>query len=141
MTKETKGDASEIENMIEKLETKKSQYNLAIDTAIASLRAIAGIGSDIPTIGQTKPSKSHALTIASDTFYGLTFIKAVIKCLKMCGTKQQTETILQNVRKGGIKITDKSGEALLRREARKKKDLVRVGRGEWGLKEFYGNDK
>ena len=127
----TKKEDSNVKGMIASLEAQKAK----LDAAIASLKALDGMDIQVsaPLI-----SKHHGEpTISSDTFYGKTFVEAVVEYLGMTGSKQPTDKILKSVRQGGIKIMDGSAGTILRKRAQRKKDIVRVGRGEWGLQSWY----
>ena len=141
MEKKGQGKDGKYEPFISILESDRAEYNKNVDLTIANLRKLAGtntssIGSHLPTDPQ-KHHKGQPPAISSDTFFGKTFIEAVIDYLGMVGSKQTTRQIVDAVRAGGISVTDGSASVLLRKKALEKKELASVGRAEWCLMEWY----
>ncbi len=139
MAKDAKNDGLNMKAVIEGLEAKRANFNSHIDSAIASLKALSGIDTGMPNIAKKPDGEPHDVVIHSDTFFDHSVVDAAIKYLGMVRKKQTTKEVLDAIRKGGVKTTDGSAQTLLNSRSRQKKDLVRVGRGELGLKEWYDN--
>jgi hypothetical protein len=136
MNKKTTTEGYNIKGFIEFLEAEK----LKIDTAITSLKALSAVNLDMAGISSMplpKNEKGKPPVIRSDTYFGKSFIEACVEYLQAVGEKQDTDQVVSAVRSGGVKISDSSAQTLLTKRGREKKDLVRVGRGEWGLIEWY----
>jgi hypothetical protein len=69
-------------------------------------------------------------------FYGFAAGKAAVQVLEMAGEGHplRASEIYRAVKKGGVTIKD--GE-MLGRAMRRHKDILRVGRGLWGLRKWY----
>lgn len=137
-----KNEDIDMKAVIATLEKKRQQFNNGIDSAISSLKMITGLNVGIPASGSSEQSGNGGTKITeirSDTFFKKTFIEAVIMYLEMGNRQpQKTEDILRAVKKGGLDISEPSAGTMLRSRAGKDKDIVRIKRGEWGLKEWYG---
>lgn len=106
----------------------------ALDQAIAAIEAILG---EVPTSLVNGGSISQE--IQPDTFVGLNIADATAKYLKMVGRPARTtETITEALQRGGLNVSRASvGTVLLRNHNRNEGEVVRVGRGLWGLAEWY----
>lgn len=83
--------------------------------ALAALRAVNGNG--------IKRSRN-----------GQTIIGGVLEHLKNTKTQQTSEQLRQALAQCGVQATTSSFQSILSRRAKLRKDLVRIGRGVWGLK-------
>lgn len=144
ISKEIKKQDFNLDATISALEAKRGQINHAIDNAIASLKMVAAFDSsslskELPK-GSTMPlSRDRIEQLDTDTFFNMTFIEATVKYLKMIGSKQSSEQIIKALTSGGVEIGEESAKTLLRKRAKQKRDIVKVGRGLWGLKEWYNS--
>ena len=123
------------------LEAKRAQFNAAIDTAISSLKLICN--TDPASVSGTVTSSSHTSikpnpnpVIHSATFHNLSVVDAAIKYLRMCGTQKSFADVFDAITKGGVEAAESSAKSLLNRRAKLKIDLVKYGRGMFGLKEW-----
>jgi hypothetical protein len=117
----------------------------AIDNAIASLRALAGlegmgsVNGITPTV--TMPfGASGAGEIPDGSFHGKTIPEAIHLYLELMRKKQTAREISDGLKKGGVESTskkwfDKIIYATLDR-LKKSRQIVKIG-SEWGLPEWY----
>src|SRR5882762_6644315 len=91
-----------------------------LDVAIAALKALGGA---VDRLGFKKKSRT-----------GPTIIGAVLAHLKKARGPQTSEQLRYAITKAGVQATESSIQTLLSRRARLRKDLLRLGRGKWGLK-------
>ena len=130
--------AFDVEAAIAALEVQKA----SIDETIAALRRYQALGLQ----GGTAPAESRAVdpaNIPGDAFFGLSIGEAAKKYLGIVKRKQSIREIAEALDRGGLPHA--SGDfvgtvsTMLRRHATKDAELVRVGRGDWGLAGWYGN--
>lgn len=130
--------AFDVEAAIAALEAQKT----GIDETIAALRRYQGLGFQ----GSGVIVESRAIDPASipdDAFFGLSIGEAAKKYLGIIKRKQSIREIAEALDRGGLPHA--SGDfvatvaTMLSRHAKKDGDLVRVGRGDWGLAAWYGN--
>jgi hypothetical protein len=111
----------------------------ALDQAIAAIRLVmAQQPPELPrAVGVGAPGE-----LRSDAFIGLTIPDAVKKFLQTVKEKQTSEQIAEGLRRGGFQSNAKdfaaSVQTTLRRYVEENSDMVRVGKTEWGLPEWYG---
>jgi hypothetical protein len=83
--------------------------------------------------------------IPPDAFFRMSIADAARKYLAMVKKKQTIQQIADSLEQGGITHTSKRfyGTVLttLRRQEKQVGDIVKVGRGIWGLAEWYPNRK
>jgi hypothetical protein len=129
------------------LRAKKAQIEATI-ALLESLRA-TGVpplpGSAPLGAGLAQKPKDTPSEVGPGAFFGMTVHDAAIKVLQMRRRELQTTEIVAEIERGGIRMTssDKTntvGSILLRRFYNVG-DLVRVGRGRWGLQEWYPGRK
>jgi hypothetical protein len=109
----------------------------AIDQAIAAVENIIGEGSSaLPT---SQGDDVSVLAIQPDTFVGLNIAEAASKYLRTVGRPARTtEQVADALRRGGLSVTLGSVSAILRRNNNSGEgDVIKVGRGLWGLQEWY----
>ena len=115
-----------------------------LDKAIVGIEAIIGFG---PMGGngtaQSAMSIDPAQPIPTDAFFGLSIVDAVKKFLNMRKRPQSTIDIAAALEAGGL--VNQSGEfgntvgSVLNRNAKSDNPVViKVSRGMWGLKSWYG---
>jgi hypothetical protein len=117
----------------------------AIDVTIANLRAIQA-GGAAPVAGSVVagPSKPiDPMNIRDDAFFGLSIGEGAKRYLEMVKRKQSVKEIAEALDRGGLPHTStnfvNTVGTMINRLAKTDPDLVRVGRGEWGLAAWYGN--
>lgn len=128
----------DIDSIVATLESKRSQFNAAIDTAIASLRVVWTADPNSLALQNQPIAKAHSqeITIHSATFHNMSVVDAAIKYLRMAKKEKTFEEIFESITKGGVDATAQSARTLMNRRAREKIDLVKFGRGKFGLKEW-----
>jgi hypothetical protein len=114
-----------------------------LDQLIAGIEAtILGGGGDVPVdleAGSSGPILPT--TIHPDTFFGMSIIEAAKKFLKIARRAQHTTAIAEALSQGGQKRpTDAVLSSILVRAA-KGREITKVGKGMWGLPEFYPKAK
>jgi len=108
-----------------------------LDYAITGLEAlISGESSSVvPNSGETPVG----VPIQPDTFVGLNIAEAASKYLRIMGRgAKSTEQIADGLNRGGLNCTQSSVSAILRRNNNSGEgDVIKIGRGLWGLEEWY----
>ena len=111
-----------------------------LDNLIAEYQAliVGKSGGGPPPNGTTSPGPDADLEdIHPDTFFGLGIKEASMKYLKMAGRAQHTKTIGEALGQGGLRRpSDNSLFSILVRAA-KGREVVKVGKGMWGLADWY----
>lgn len=129
------------ELVVADLEAKRA----ALEAAIAAFRQVLNIGAHV-SLGSAVQGASKPIdpaTIPDDAFFGLSIGEACKKYLQMVKRKQSVKEIADALDRGGLPHTSSNFAAtvatMLNRAAKADPELVRVGRGEWGLAGWYGN--
>ena len=92
-----------------------------------------------PVFGSDEEDEPKQESLDSDSFLGLTIPDAAKKYLAMIKKKQTAAQISQALISGGVDSTKTTITSILAREDGKMDStVVRVGRGEYGLTEWYG---
>ncbi len=113
----------------------------ALDQAIAALESIAGEqGTALPPpLTVTSNGSGAVREIEPGTFFNLNTLEATRKYLGMVGKAQTTAQVGDALRKGSLAVKDESVAVILQRAlGASDPEIVRVSRGMWGLKRFYG---
>jgi hypothetical protein len=117
----------------------------AIDVAITAIEQLRSVGqAAATTVAGVAPGKPvDPLTIRDDAFFGLSIGEAAKKYLQMVKRKQTVKEIADALERGGLPHTSSNFVAtvgtMIGRLAKSDSDLVRVGRGDWGLAAWYGS--
>lgn len=110
----------------------------ALDQAIAAIEVIAGNSafSGVPTQAN---GMNQTTEILPDTFIGHNIAEAGAAYLKMVGRPARTtEAITGALNLGGLNVSQPSVATILLRSDRKGDgEVIRVGRGLWGLADWY----
>ena len=111
------------------------ERRINMDLAIAALEVLCGEPTVV--IGGTKESTSTE--IQADTFVGLNIAEAASKYLRIMGRgAKSTEQVAEALVRGGLAVTKASVSSILRKNNRTGEgDVIKVGRGLWGLQEWY----
>lgn len=120
----------------------------AIDAMIANLRQIMSLGTPSSIAGTagsvaavSKPI--DPASIRDDAFFGLSIAEAAKRYLEMVKRKQSVKDIADALERGGLPHTSNNFVntvgTMINRASMTDPELVRVGRGEWGLAGWYGN--
>lgn len=109
-----------------------------IDQAIAVLTSLRG-GGPLPPVGAAQPE--NGIVETAGMFLGMSITDATKKLLAMRKTTLGNVEIARALQAGGLAMTSKDpvntiGSVLTRR-FNEVGDVVKVGRGIWGLKEWY----
>ena len=126
------------EAVLADLRAKRAQIDSAI-TAIEALRSgspVAGAGAAVPTDAATAMEGPGA-------FLGMTIPEAAKKLLASRRQPMRNPDIAAAFKAGGLHMNSVEpantiGSVLMRR-ATEVGDIVKIGRGTWGLKEWYPN--
>src|SRR5207253_2282535 len=86
-------------------------------------------------IGTTQSFDESA--IPSDAFFGMTISEAVKKYLRIAKRKKPLVEIVKALDAGGIPHQSKNFYTSVSTSIRRDTDIVQVGRGEYGLAEWY----
>jgi hypothetical protein len=106
---------------------------------------IAGIEADVmgqaaegtPVPGAGPGVGTGVVAIHPDTFFGLGIAEAAKKYLKMARRAQHTTAIADALANGGLKRPQENNVFSILARAAKGREVVKVGKGLWGLAEFY----
>lgn len=128
------------EAVLADLEAKRT----ALDAAIAALRQVLSLGTDVNFSGTANASRPvDAATIPDDAFFGLSIVEAAKKYLSIVKRKQSVKEIADALDRGGLAHTSSdfvnTVRTMMNRQAVNDPELVRVGPGDWGLSAWYGN--
>jgi hypothetical protein len=127
----------EILEYLARLKARRAQ----IDSLIAAIESDLANPSDGPALeppanGLPAPD-SFGAAIHPDTFFSLSILEAAKKFLKMVRRAQTTGAIADALGKGGLKRPDVNSLSSILVRAAKGREVVKVGKGMWGLAEFY----
>jgi hypothetical protein len=117
----------------------------ALDAAIAALRQVMSLGAS--TASPFAPGQSarqvDPANIPDDAFFGLSIGEAAKKYLTIVKRKQSVREIADALERGGLPHTSSdfvnTVGTMLGRYSKVDSEMVRVGRGDWGLASWYGN--
>jgi len=127
-------DGISISSMIAQLK----EQERAISEAINALQKLESLGLGAMQAPTDFSTGAIPQEIQPDTFYGMSIAEAAKKYLGMSGKKPQTtDAITDTLNRGGLSATRDSVGTILVRVANQEGDIVRVGRGLWGLFEWY----
>jgi hypothetical protein len=111
----------------------------ALDQAISAMEAF--ISGEAPGGGSNSSGGESSMgsSIQPDTFVGMNIAEAASRYLHITGRPaKSTEGISEALNHGGLNCTLTSVSAILRRNNNSGEgDVIRVGRGLWGLQEWY----
>jgi hypothetical protein len=96
-------------------------------------QAAEGVAATAPI----KASTAFSGPIHADTFFGLAIAEAAKKFLKMAGRAQHTTAIADALARGGMKRPQENNLFSILVRAAKGREVVKVGKGLWGLSEWY----
>ena len=132
----------DFEAVITHLEAKRA----SLDAAISALRLALDMGATTALSGATPSAATKPIdpaNIRDDAFFGLSIGDAAKRYLEMVKRKQSIKEIADALDRGGLPHTSSNFMntvgTMLNRAAKNDPELVRVGRGEWGLAGWYGN--
>jgi len=123
--------------VIADLEAERDQLNNMI--AALKRRKAGGAASlaGISTVVSAGPI--NAASIPGDAFFGMTLPDAGHKYLSMVKAPTPHAKFCDALLEGGFKTTASNFREVVRSTLSRHPDFVKVSRGEWGLKEWYGN--
>ena len=111
-----------------------------LDDLIAGIEAVVGGSAEVVGIGESvsvKLGMSPMPAIHPDSFFGLGIGEAAKKYLKMAHRAQHTAAIADALGKGGLKRPDVNVLSSILVRAAKGREVTKVGKGMWGLAEWY----
>lgn len=124
------------EAVISDLRSKRDQ----IEQTIALLTALRGGGSADTPASATSPPPS--VPPASGIFHGMSIVDGTRKLLATVKRPMGNVDIAHELQAGGIVLSSEQPSnvvgSVLTRRFQQVGDVVKVGRGIWGLKEWYG---
>jgi hypothetical protein len=134
-------NARRVSAMVDKIDYKAVLADLKerrtnLDIVIAALEVLTG--EPVVVIGGT-PIAGSGAAIQADTFVGMNIAEAASKYLRMMGKgAKSTEQVAEALVRGGLTVTQASVSSILRKNNRTGEgDVIKVGRGLWGLQEWY----
>jgi len=117
-----------------------------IDLAISAVTQLVQAGAQVAVGGAALAGAGKPVdpgSIPDDAFFGLSIGEAAKKYLLMVKRKQSVKEIADALDRGGLPHTSSNFVntvgTMINRAAANDPELVRVGRGEWGLAAWYGN--
>jgi hypothetical protein len=131
-------NADPYDKVIADLRAKREQ----IDQTITLLEAIRGGGSvGVATGGSTVNGIGLEITETAGTFLGMSIVDAAKKLLALRKRTMGNVEIARELQAGGLVLTSQEPAnvigSVLTRRFNQIGDVVKVGRGIWGLKEWY----
>lgn len=112
-----------------------------IDQAIQAIESVRGTGGNAPSPAMNGPQAEQSSETGD--FLGMSISEAAKKLLKSRRKQMNNTDILAALQAGGMVMTSKDPlnivGAVLTRRSKETGDIVKVGRGTWGLKEWYPN--
>jgi hypothetical protein len=127
-------DGISISSMIARLKEQQT----ALGEAIVALEKLESLGFGSMQAPTDLGSGGISHVVQADTFYGMSIAEAAKKYLNMSGKKPQTTDLITDaLGRGGLNATRDSVGTILVRVANQDGDIVRVGRGLWGLFDWY----
>ncbi|MCA3555740.1 winged helix-turn-helix domain-containing protein [Aestuariivirga sp.] len=112
---------------------------LQIDQAIAAIEAIRGGGAPSAPNAPALPDQDDFE--GPGDFLGMSISEAAKKLLKSRRKKMTNSEILAALQAGGLVMTSadplNTVGAVITRRSKEVGDIVKIGRGVWGLKEWY----
>jgi len=126
-------DTIDYKAVLADLKAKRAKY----DAMITAMESFIALDDGLAAI-ETSLSSGGA-SIQPDTFVGLNIAEAASKYLRVTGRPaKSTEQIAESLNRGGLNCTQSSVSAILRRNNNSGEgDVIKVGRGLWGLQEWY----
>lgn len=125
------------ELFLDKLLAERMELDKVIDAVKKRLGKIDSSPKNGSNIHQ---DQIHILEIHHDTFYGMSIVDASKKYLSIVGKPARaTREIMEGLKKGGLDRPYSTVSSVLARAVRNDEGLKNVGRGHWGLSEWYSN--
>lgn len=117
----------------------------ALDAAIAGLEQWQGLGGgdESPVVaGETRlDQRSETNEIRSDSFFGLSIPDAIRKCFRIAKRPLSLSELTNSLKNGGMLTTATNlmatVSATLQRMKQQSGEVVALGKGQWGLAEWY----
>jgi len=117
-----------------------------LDGLIENLRNVLNLGAQVTVGGGVNAGSNKSIdpsSIRDDAFFGLSIGDAAKRYLEMVKRKQSVKEIAEALDRGGLPHSSSNFVntvgTMIRRAAKADPELVRIGRGEWGLAGWYGN--
>jgi len=123
--------------VIADLVAKRDQLTAMIET-LRTMKG-AGIASAFPPVATVARKAHDDILIPHDAFFGMTLPAAAEKYLSLVKTTKQHAELCDALLGGGFKTGASNFPEVVRSTLSRHPDFVKVGRGLWGLREWYGN--
>ena len=130
------GESVDYQAVVADLKARRARY----DQLIAAVEALILGQGDVPELEPASAGSGTSIlstAIHPDTFFGLTFNDAAKKFLKIARRAQHTTAIADAIGQGGLKRPDVNVLSSILVRAAKGREIVKVGKGMWGLPEWY----
>jgi hypothetical protein len=125
------------------LQEKRAHLQTAVeglDKAIEALgNLVSGASSGVP-LGPPAAAGKPSLALRSDTFFRMTVLDAAKKFLSMVAQPRSISQITDALNRGGLTCKPESVATIMSKAA-KTNEVVKIGSGDWGLPEWYGERK
>ncbi len=109
-----------------------------LDAVIAAIESIIGEADVTPDqIPEKGDSAGLSPSVHPDTFFGLSIAEAAKKYLKMARRAQHISAIAEAIGQGGLKKPSENVLSSILVRAAKGREVAKVGKGMWGLAEWY----
>jgi hypothetical protein len=122
--------------VIADLEAERDQLNSLI-AMLKQKKTGAPVAAAV-AISAHRPSPD---SIPHDAFFGMTLPNAAHKYLSILKTPRQHADLCADLVEGGFKSSASNFPEVVRSTLSRHPDFVKVRRGQWGLREWYGNRK
>ncbi len=127
------------EVVLSDLRAKRAQ----IDAAIAAIEQIRGAGVAPAAAPNPAAEMNDGGAVRSGMFHGKSIPEAARELLELKKREMRNQEILDSLRAGGVTLTSadpvNTVGSVLNRRSKDVGDIVRVGRGTWGLASWYQN--
>jgi hypothetical protein len=115
-----------------------------LDAAIAAIKGAMGAGLGAASQVAISPSNGAPPQIRADEFFGMTVLDGAKKYLTMMKRPQSSQTITEALQQGGYLFSAGNPVAtvasvLNREDGKPSGAVVRIGKGTFGLAEWYPN--
>ena|SRR3989442_280936 len=124
--------------MLSQLHAKREFLEHELDAVMQAIAAIerlvpSGEGNSTPSVARRLP-----VQVTADAFFNLSLVEAAKKYLRMVGQPaRSTDEIVEALSQGGLPNVSKTSLAAVLFRALKGRQIVKVGKGHWGLTEWY----
>jgi hypothetical protein len=127
-----------IDNAIRLLESLRDKGGVVGATASAAMVAMSAVSA---TSGKPTPPPMQPQDIPHGAFHGMGIQEAVKKLLLLRQRTMGAPELSTDLQAGGLHFASKSIASVLHNSFVNGGEIVRVSRGQWGLQEWYPNQR